>query len=588
MLNEKYIKVIYVDLDNERIRIEHREDLMQYLGGVGVASKLLLENLKPDLKPLSPEQPIVFAIGAGAFIFPVLTKTVAMFISPLTGELGESYAGGRLAMSMLLAGYDALVLTGKAKKHSYLTISNQTVDFHDARAMWSLPVKETAQNIRDREHIGGLAAGKRSILCIGPAGENEVSFADVSVDTFRHFGRLGLGACIGSKNLKAIMVFGNRSIPITNQKAFFKVYREIYDKCTATDNMAKYHDAGTPINILPLSKAGGLPTLNLQSGAFEFAEEVSGEAFAQRNLVRKMSCTGCPVGCIHIGMYRRQFDKGHEYEAINVSYDYELIFALGTFIGIKSTDEIIALIDEVEKFGLDAMSTGVCFGWAAEALENGFITKDDTIVELRFGAASGFMDAIKYLATGANTFYRDLGKGSHYASQKYGGEDFAMHIAGNEMPGYHTGYGALVGAAVAARHSHLCNGGYSIDQSMIDFDEDVYVDKLFAEECERCLTNSLIMCLFARKIYDRETILNALGSIGWSLTNEDLTKIGKRIYRVKLQIKQALGFRQKAIKLPKRFFETKSMRGMLDEQTTASMIRKYSDKTDALMHESDA
>ncbi|MCL2874068.1 MAG: aldehyde:ferredoxin oxidoreductase [Defluviitaleaceae bacterium] len=586
MLNEKFIKVLYIDLETEKIRIEQREDLLKYLGGVGVASKLLQENLRSDLSPCAPEQPVVFAIGPGAYILPVLTKTVAMFVSPLTGELGESYAGGRMSMSMLMAGYDALVITGKAKKYSYLTISTQDVNIRDARAMWGLQIKEALRNIRDREHDGGLSAGKRSILCIGPAGENGVAYANVCVDLYRHFGRLGLGACLGSKNLKAIMVYGNRSIPIMDQKRYFKVYREIYKKCTATDNMAKYHDAGTPINILPLNKAGGLPTLNLQSGTFEHAEEVSGEVFAQKNLIRKLSCNGCPVGCIHIGMYRREFDKGHEYEAISVAYDYELIFALGTFLGIKSTDEIIAIIEEVEEYGLDAMSTGVCLGWATESLEQGYLTINDTLVELKFGDAEGYIKAIRYMSERVNNFYRILGKGSRHAASKYGGEDFAMQIGGNEMAGYHTGYGSLVGAAVGARHSHLCNGGYGLDQNMKEFDEDKFVESLLSEECERCMTNSLVMCLFARKIYDRQTILDALNSIGWDLSNDDLTAIGRRIYQTKLQIKNQLGFQQKGVKLPKRFFQTPSMNGKLDEETAYRLIRKYTEKTDELMKES--
>ena len=284
-------------------------------------------------------------------------------------------------------------------------------------------------------------------------------------------------------------------------------------------------------------------------------------------------------------MYRREFDVGHEYEAISVAYDYELIYALGTFLGIKTPDEILAIIEEVEEYGLDAMSTGVCLGWATEALENGYITTEDTLTDLKFGDSAAYIKAIDYLAEGKNKFYRVLGKGSRYAASKYGGENFAMHIAGNEMPGYHTGYGSLVGAAVGARHSHLCNGGYGLDQGMKEFDEDVFVDKLFAEECERCITNSLIMCLFARKIYDRQTILDALGSIGWELTNDDLTAIGKRIYQTKLQIKNLLGFNQKSVRLPKRFFETPSMNGSLDEETAYRMIRKYSEKTDELMLE---
>ena len=585
MINEKYIRVLYIDMNTGKIRIELREDLMEYLGGVGVASKLLMENLKPDLETTAPEQPIVFAIGAGAYVFPVLTKTVAMFISPLTGELGESYAGARMAMALFMAGYDALVITGKAKKPAYLSISTDNVTIRDARAIWGLNVDETGRTLRDREHHRGESVGKRSIIRIGPAGEKGVAFACVCVDTYRHFGRMGLGAVMGSKNLKAISAFGNRSIPIKDHKQYFKVYQQIYKKCTATDFMAKYHDAGTPINIMPLNIGGGLPTRNFQSGTFEHAEEISGEAFAHKNLVRKMACTGCPVGCIHIGMYRREFDKGHEYEAINVSYDFELLYALGTNLGIGSTDEIIALIDEVEMSGLDAMSAGVCLGWATEALEKGYITTEDTIVKLEFGNAANYIKAIQYLSDGVNTFYRRLGKGSKHAASVYGGGEFAMQVAGNEMSGYHTGYGSLIGTAVGARHSHLCNGGYSLDQSAEEFDPDKMIQKLFDEECERCMTNSLVMCLFARKIYDRQTILDALNSIGWSLTNDDLTAIGKRIYQTKLQIKKALGFQQRGVKIPRRFFETPTMNGMLTEEMAKKLIRKYTDKTDELMKE---
>ncbi|MDR2571458.1 MAG: aldehyde:ferredoxin oxidoreductase [Oscillospiraceae bacterium] len=585
MINEKFIRVLYVDMNTSKIRVEQREDLMAYLGGVGVAAKLLRENLKPGIEPTAPEQPIVFAIGAGAYVFPVLTKTVAMFVSPLTGELGESYAGARMAMSMFMAGYDALVITGKAKRHSYLSISTDNVTVRDARAIWGLKVDDTGRTIRDREHHSGQSVGKRSIIRIGPAGEKGVAFACVCVDTYRHFGRLGLGAVMGGKNLKAISIYGNRSIPILDHKQYFKVYQQIYKKCTSTDMMAKYHDAGTPINIMPLNKLGGLPTRNMQTGTFEAAEEICGDAFAQKNLVRKMACTGCPVGCIHIGMYRRQFDKGHEYEAINVSYDYELIFALGTFLGIGNTDEIISLIDVVEQRGLDAMSAGVCMGWATEAFAKGFITTEDTLVELEFGGTANYIIAIKHLADRTNTFYRNLGKGCKHAASIYGGGNFAMHIGGNEMAGYHTGYGSLIGSAVGARHSHLCNGGYSFDQDGSAFDADELVEKLFTEESERCMTNSLIMCLFARKIYDRQTILDALNSIGWSLTDEDLTAIGKRILREKLLIKKALGFKQKGVKLPRRFFETPSMNGILGEETANTIIHKYSAKADELMKE---
>ncbi len=583
MLNEKNIRVLYVNLTTGKIRIEQRKDLLPYLGEAGIASILLEENMHPELDPLHPDQPIIFAIGAGTWVFPVLTKTVAMFISPLTGELGESYAGGRLAMTMLMAGYDAIVITGKAPKPTALVIKNNDVGLRDARAYWGMDSEPAGMAIRDRLTGGG----KRSIIRIGPAGENLVSFASVCVDSYRHFGRLGLGANMGSKNLKAMAVTGDRSIHIQDTPKYFKVYQQIYKKCTTTDMMGKYHDAGTPAGVLPLNASNSLPTLNLRQTTFEHANAISGETFAKHNLVRKVACTGCPVGCIHIGMFRREFDRGHEYEAINVVYDYELIFALGSFLGVKSSDEIIHLIDEVEETGMDAISTGVSLGWATEALETGLVTEEQTIVPLAWGNTEAYLKAIRYLSKGKNEFYKDLGRGSKFAAAKYGGSDFAMQFGGNEMPGYHTGYASVVGFSVASRHSHLDNGGYAIDQSLKSFDEDKLVDTIFFEEYDRCMANCIGMCLFARKVYDHQTILDALNSIGYNLTEQDLIDLGKRVLRTKLRIKEKLGFKQEDVKLPKRFFETITMHGKVDEETAYRMINKYIDKTKAMMQEPD-
>ena len=576
MIYKDFIRVLHIELDKGKISIAERKDLTQYLGGVGVASKLLEEYMHPELEPLAPEQPIVFAIGALSNIYPVITKTVAMFISPLTGELGETYAGGRMAMTMFQAGFDAIVITGKAKGPTYVAINSNDVAFRNAGAIWGTGNDSAGQIIRDSEKGPG---GKRSIIRIGTAGENLVSYACVNVDRYRHFGRLGLGAVFGSKYLKALSIIGNRDIPIENFQEYFKVYREIYEKATAHGGaMAKYHDTGTATNIEPLSKMGGLPTLNLRQGSFEHADQVSGDAFAKNQLVRKMACTGCPVGCIHIGQFRREFaDDGYEYEAVSVGYDYELIYALGTFLGISDPQKILELIDEVEVAGLDAMSAGVVLGWAAEALEKGLITEEDTLTPLKFGEPEGFLKAIRYIAEGKNEFYLHMGKGVRHVSLKYGGYDFGMQIAGNEMAGYHTGYGSLIGAAVGARHSHLCNGGYSVDQGMKEpgVDPDVMAKSLLDEEVERCMLNSLIICLFARKVYDRETVLKALKAVGKDMTDEELSAVAKRNYATKLRIKEALGFDWEGIRLPKRYFETPSARGLLDEATAEEILGSY-------------
>jgi len=578
MIYENYIRVLYIDMEAQKVRIEEREDLIPYLGGVGVASRLLEENMRPDLEPLAPEQPIVLAIGALSTIFPVITKVVAMFVSPLTGTLGESYAGGRLALSLFETGFDAVVITGRAKSPLYLTITDNDVLFRNARALWKTNRDDAGRIIRDYEPS---SRGKRSIIRIGEAGENQVAYACVTVDRYRHFGRMGLGAVFGSKLLKAINIAGDRSIPIRNFKNYFSVYRELYAKSTEPGGlMSKYHDAGTPINIEPLSALGGLPTRNLQAGSVDYAEQISGDAFAENDMIRKLACIGCPVGCIHIGQIRRAFaDHGYEYETVAVGYDYELIFALGTFLGLDNRQDILSLIHEVEVCGHDAMSVGVVLGWATEAYANGLINADQhTLVPLAFGNVEGYKKAVHHIAAAKNDFYVALGKGVKYAASVYGGEDYACQLGGNEMPGYHTGYGSLVGVAVAARHSHLCNGGYSIDQAMQPGEVPVPAEmaqKLFDEEVERCMLNSLTICLFARKIYNRENVKKAFAAIENPLTDEELTAAARRIYATKLRIKQAFGFDWNEIKIPKRFFETPAARGKLNEETANEIIKEF-------------
>lgn len=568
MINEKYIRVLFINLTDKKASVEKREDLYKYLGGVGVATKLLDENVKPDLNPLNESQPIILAAGALTSLFPVMTKAVAMFKSPLTNELGESYAGGRLALAMFNTGYDAIVIVGKARAPLFISIGPNHVDFRDARTMWGMCSNETGRIIREIEP----EEGKRSIIRIGPAGENLVKYACVNVDTYRHFGRLGLGALFGSKNLKAVSIVGSRDTKIKDFKKYFKTYKDIYKKVTDTELMSKYHDIGTSINVAVLNGTGGLPTKNMTQNTFDHGEEISGEAFAEKHLVRKMACAGCPLGCIHIGQIRREFDRGHEYEAVNVSYDHELIFALGSFLGTKTAAEVLELIEEAEIFGMDIMSAGVCLGWATEALVKNLITEEDTIVPLSFGDTLNYKKAVRYIAEGVNSFYKDLGEGVEHASDVYGGKEFAMALGKNEMTGYHTGYGAIVGQAVGARHSHLCNAGYSMDQTMKKFDGEKLVDYLYDEEKERCMLNSLCICLFARKVYDRDTILSALHSVNIDMSNEDLTALGEEIYRLKMKIKRNMGFRFEDLKFPKRFFQTPSLSGQLDEKT-ALMLR---------------
>jgi len=573
---KRFIRVLQVDLSAHKVRIEEREDLLQYLGGVGVGMRLLEEQKASASQPLDPAQPIVFASGALASVYPAMTKVAACFVSPLTGELGESYAGGRMALAMMTANIDAIVVVGQSTNPVCICISSKDVKFIDARALWGNHSSHVERVLRGIDYPLGA---KRSIIHIEEGGENLVSYACVTVDTYRHFGRLGLGAVFGSKLLKAIAIVGDGSTSIKKPGEYLRTYRMLYDKCVSTDLMAKYHDIGTAINVKPLSEIGGLPTDNLRFGSSRFASNLSGETFANEHLQRKMACAGCPVGCIHIGQVKRDFaEHGYEFEVISVPYDYELIYALGTFLGLSRAQDVLELIDEVERYGLDAMSTGVVLGWATEALEEGLLTHEETQAHLRFGYVKGYIDAIRMIAANATDFYRVLARGVQHASKVYGGEDFAMHIAGNEMPGYHTGYGSLIGAAVGARHSHLDNAGYSLDQSGFaeKAEPEELAKALFEEELERCMLNALGMCLFSRKIYDRDTILKALSALGAEMTNDHLTEFAQRILNTKQRIKRDLGFSMTDIRFPKRFFETTSAKGLLDPAVGQRVIEAYS------------
>jgi aldehyde:ferredoxin oxidoreductase len=578
MIGREYIKILYINLTTKKVTIERRTDLMEYIGGSGVAVKLFSELVKIDDDPLSPDQPIVFAIGPMNTIFPVVTKTAAVFRSPLTGNLGEAHAGGRLGMAIRFSGYDAIVITGRADSPVYVTITESAVDIKDAGYLWGEKVERTGKVLRDRE--SRIGSGKRSIIRIGEAGEKLIRFAGVNVDTYRHFGRLGLGAVFGSKRLKAIVVGGTRSYPIQDYKAYSKVYQKILKIATESDAMKKYHEIGTPVNVVPLNEAGGLPTKNLTQTSFEFANDVDGVSYAEDLLLRKLSCSGCPTGCIHIGLLRTEFGPGYKTKFVGVGYDYELIFALGSMIGVGDKSDILKLIEAVEEYGLDAMSTGVILGWITEMYQRGLLTKEVLGIDVQFGDTGAYLTLIDKIVDRSSAFYRDAGRGLAALSRKYGGEEFAMVLGGHEMTGYHTGYGAMIGQTVGARHSHLDNAGYALDQSMDTLDKERLVNDLISEEIDRSMLTSLHICLFARKIYaDKSLIAEALGSIGIETTPGKLTEMGEKIWRLKNKLKQDMGFDFKKLTFPKRFFETPSMNGPLDEETAREILDLYIEKS---------
>lgn len=571
-------RVLYIDLTRGESWVEEKHDLFEeWLGGTGVATQLLLKEAPEGVDPLSPDAPIIFSIGPLSTMFPAMTKTVAQFKSPLTGELGECYAGGRLAMAMRFAGHESIVIKGRAERPCYISIENDNVKIRDATSIWGIGAGRVGVILRDVER----GVGRRSIIRIGPAGERMVRYASVVVDTYRHFGRLGLGAVFGSKNLKAIVISGTEDVAIPDSKRYREVYNRIYRMVVQTDAMEKYHDLGTPMNVNVLNQLKGLPTRNFQSTSFAEAENISGERLAEEYLFRRVSCAHCPIGCIHIAMLKTAFTPHHEFEVRRVSYDYEPIYSLGSNLGVTTAEGVLELIDTCERLGLDAMSTGVVLSWATEAYEKDLITPQETLgVPLQWNNVKGYIKAMENIVSAPNEFYAALARGVEFAASRYGGTDFAMALGGNEVSGYHTGPASIVGQLVGVRHSHLDNAGYSIDQTAAkkQLDPSSMVDQIIREDDSRSVFNSLVGCLFARGVYTDENIIDALGSVGITKSREELTELGRRIFMEKYRFKTREGFDLSKARIPRRFFETVSTLGRIDPETVEKMIALYKER----------
>ena len=571
-------KVLYIDLTNGESFIQEKQDLFEdWMGGTGAGIKLLQEECLSGTDPLSPEAPIILSIGPLNGIFPVATKTVATFKSPLTGELGESYAGGRLSLAMRFAGHEAIVIRGRADRPSYISINDSEVRIKDATSIWGVDAQNTGVVLREHE----TGVGRRSIIRIGPAGENLVRYAGVVVDTYRHFGRLGLGATFGSKKLKALVISGTEHVDVPDPKRYKEVYNRLYKTTVQTDVMEKYHDIGTSVNINVLNWLKGLPTKNFILSSFPEGEKISGEMFAENYLFRRLSCAGCPIGCVHIAALKSAFSTHHEFEVRKVSYDYEPIYSLGSNLGVESAEGILQLIDVCERTGLDVMSAGVVLSWATEALEKGLITTRETLdVPMQWNNVDGYSRALENIVNGSNEFYRALARGVDYAAEKYGGRDFAMALGKNEVSGYHTGPASIVGQLVGVRHSHLDNGGYAIDQKAVKkpMDAETMVDEIIKEDNSRGVFNSLVGCLFARGVYTEENIIDSLGAVGIVKTGEELQDLGKRIFDEKYKFKAQEGFDLAQARVPKRFYETVSAQGMVTPETVEEMLRLYRKK----------
>lgn len=434
-------RILNIDLSKNSIGEYYISDWdrERFLGGRFLATKILWDELKPGTDPLSHENILIVMTspltGTGA---PCTSRFSISSKSPLTGAIGHSNSGGRFGIDLKRAGYDGIVVRGRAKSPVYLEIKEDGVRIQPADELWGKNTEDT-QN----------ALGKGGKLVIGPAGENLVKYAIV-VSNDRVHGRTGMGAVMGSKNLKGIVADGKKKIQVHDRKKFrsgVKSWVKMLKEHPATGVLAPKY--GTAQFINTVNKKNCLPTRNFAKGSFKNAYNLSGERIAEDYLKKTTGCPSCPIRCGRVVEHRDKMIKGPEFETLCL---------IGSNLEIDDLEAIIDWNYDMDLLGIDTMSTGAVLGFAMELREKGLWDND-----LHFGKKDNISKIIHDIA------YRrgigaDLAEGVRFLSRKYGGESFAPHVKGLELAGYSPrgAVGHALGYATANRGGCHLDGGYVI------------------------------------------------------------------------------------------------------------------------------
>ncbi len=389
-----------------------------FLGGRGFAARILWDELKRGIDPLSPENKLVFAAGPlTGFSLPSSGKLVVASKSPLTGGYGDGNIGTFAAVQMRRAGYDAVIVEGRGKKPMVLLIRDEAVEFLDAKDMWDLNSFETERKLRS---IYGSTAG---ILCIGQAGENLVKYAMIVSQEGRAGGRPGMGAVMGSKGLKAVVFIGSHDLQAAYPNEMQKLGAEAYREVLTKPNYTFWKRQGTMSTIEWSQENSVLPTYNYSEGVFQKAEAIGG--FAMERI--KVSNRGCPQCNMTCGNVVKDSDRKES------ELDYENVAMLGSNIGLGNLKQVAALNRVADEYGLDTISLGNVLGFAMEASEKGLI--DEKIPWGGFKAAKALTKDIAYRQGGLGDLLAD---GVYSASEEIGqnSNQWAMHVKGLEVSAY--------------------------------------------------------------------------------------------------------------------------------------------------------
>ena len=424
-------RILRVDLTTGAMNVEEPGEVVfrTYLGGGGLASYYLLRELKPGVDPLSADNILIFAsnVISGAPIAGMTRFTVAAK-SPLTGAYGEAEAGGFWGPELKFAGFDAVIITGRAEKPSYLWINDGKAEIRSAERIWGLETGPAQEMIREE-----LREKRARVALIGPGGENLVRYACV-VNELKHVnGRTGMGAVMGSKNLKAVAVRGTKKMEMHDPEKLREMSKNLTELIGQHGPNKVLRKLGTANLIVPLNNQGILPTHNFRTGFFAGAEKISGEQLAETFFASDESCYACSVRCKRAVEIPGPYATSKQYGGP----EYETIGSLGSLLCIDDLAAIAKGNELCNRYTLDTISAGVAIGFAMECYEKGILTKADTGgIEFTFGNPEAMVKGIEWIAFRKPGLGDLLADGVKIAAAKLGrgSEKFALHIKGQELP----------------------------------------------------------------------------------------------------------------------------------------------------------
>lgn len=564
--------ILNIDLSTGKIEKTSipEDDLIKFVGGRGLGAKVLWNHLKkPGVDPLSPENPLIFMIGPfSGFPVPSSSRTCVVTKSPITSPLRSTYpfastltysnVGGFFGPELKFAGYDGIVITGKANELCYIVIDNNKVEIRDAKKF-----KGMRTDAFDKAIITELKDKRFKTVYIGPAGENLVRYASILHTSARAAGRGGTGCIMGSKNLKAIAVKGSNQPAVANHKKFLDALEKARLALKNSPRTKTWIEYGTANYILVSSNAGTETVRNFREGTFPEAYKISAEAAKKDVWVRNIACLYCPLACKKSGRTKGKY-KG----IVHDGPEYETGTMLGSNLLISDMDGLLKIIYNVDDLGLDAISTGAVIGFLMESYEKGMIDQKFLDgIELKWGNVDATLKMIDKIA------YRDgvgdlASKGVKALSQKIGqgSEKFAIHVKGLELAAHNI----QANPPRALCYATANRGGCHLNGDNVEMQN------------FRAMIDSTGICLFAALDQSLEApMLSLLSSItGVEYDKSAFLKTGERIFNLEKLFNYREGFRREDDWLPDRFFEDAFTIGpkkgaVLDRNKFRDMLTQY-------------